>query len=211
MFRIIPRSGVVPRPLRRDEAGACIALGSNLGDRLATLRQAAGALDHLPDTRLLAVSHAYETAPIGPPGQGPYLNAAAVLATALPPVALLERLQCIERDAGRPAESQRQHWGARTLDLDLLLYDQAVLDQVAGHDGPSSPALHVPHPALHERGFVLRPLAEIAPQTVHPVLGKRIDQLLADLEAKHPSNDEEEDQDNDKGKDQDQDKDGMTG
>lgn len=184
-------------------------MGSNLGDRLATLRQAARALGDVPETRLLAVSHAYETAPVGPPGQGPYLNAAAVVATALPPAALLKRLQAIERDAGRPAESQRQHWGARTLDLDLLLYDQAVLDQDAGHVGPGSPALHVPHPALHERWFVLKPLAEIAPQTIHPVLGKRIDQLLADLETKHPSNDEEEDQDRDQ--DQDRDKDGMTG
>jgi len=158
-------------------------MGSNLGDRLATLRQAVESLTRLPDTRLLAVSHAYETAPVGPPGQEPYLNAAAAVATALPPATLLTHLQQIERDAGRPPESQRQHWGPRTLDLDLLLYDRAVLNQPADPNTPHAPALRLPHPAMLERWFVLRPLAEIAPDAIHPLRNQRIDQLLAELEA----------------------------
>jgi 2-amino-4-hydroxy-6-hydroxymethyldihydropteridine diphosphokinase len=137
-----------------------LALGSNLGDRAATLRAALAALKQLPRTWLVARSRWHETAPAGgPAGQGPFLNGAALLATGLEPLELLGELQRIEHQLGRRRD---QRWGARTLDLDLLLVDRLTL---------RSAALELPHPRMAVRRFVLAPAAEAAPWLVHAESG----------------------------------------
>lgn len=127
-----------------------IALGSNLGDRGAHLSAAREALAAIPGTRVLAVSDVEETAPIGPPGQGPYLNQMAALVTTLEPLELLDRLLEIERSRGR-VRSVR--WGARTLDLDIVRFGDRRI---------STPRLVVPHPELGHRDFWQRELAQLA-------------------------------------------------
>lgn len=127
-----------------------VALGSNLGDRLGHLRQAVGGLRRLG--RVEAVSSLYETAPVGGPQQGPYLNAVVLLDTELDLLELLDRLQELEAAAGR---RRRQRWGPRTLDLDVVAYDGPPLEHRR---------LLVPHPRAAERRFVLEPLAEVWPQ-----------------------------------------------
>ena len=134
-----------------DPVIAYVALGSNLGDRRGHLEAAFAALDRLPGTRLLARSGLYETAPVGPPGQQDYLNAAAELSTSLEPLELLEALLSIEQARGRV---RRERWGPRTLDLDLLLH---------GEHRISGPRLTLPHPAMLDRAFVLAPLCDLAP------------------------------------------------
>lgn len=151
---------------------ACIGIGSNVGDRHAHIAAVRAALPLIPETSLLAFSNVYETDPVGPMPQEKYLNAAALLETALPPGKLLQALRDIEARAGRPPVNQRVHWGPRTLDLDILLYGQQVI---------SSSELTVPHPRMHERWFVLRPLADVAPEAVHPLLKKSVRELLAAL------------------------------
>jgi 2-amino-4-hydroxy-6-hydroxymethyldihydropteridine diphosphokinase len=156
---------------------AYVALGSNLGDREAILRDALAALAATPGVERLRASSLYETEPIGPP-QGLYLNAVAELETTLDVFALFARLGELERAAGRVRTAVRN--APRRLDLDLLLFDDACLE---------TPALVVPHPRLHERAFVLVPLAELAADLRHPRLGLRIDELLArrgDRSAVHP-------------------------
>jgi len=147
---------------------AFVGLGSNLGDRAATLWRALGALAGSPQVELVAVSSFYETDPVGPSPQGPYLNAAARLRTTLSPRALLQLLLAIESAAGRVRGPERN--AARTLDLDVLLVDEICLEQ---------PGLSLPHPRLHERAFVLEPLAEIAGEVVHPALHVPIAELAA--------------------------------
>ncbi|HYE60985.1 MAG TPA: 2-amino-4-hydroxy-6-hydroxymethyldihydropteridine diphosphokinase [Phycisphaerales bacterium] len=147
---------------------AAIALGSNIGDRRAHVHAAFQALGALPDSKLLASSDLFETAPVGPVPQGHYLNAAAKLETWLPPRALLEHLLAIEKTQGRDRGSE-QRWGPRTLDLDLLLYDGLTIDE---------PGLQIPHPRLHERLFVLEPLARVWPDAVVPGHGRTVAQLL---------------------------------
>ena len=138
---------------------AFIALGANLDDPLGQLRAALDTLAALPGSRLLRASSFYRTAPVGAPGQPDYLNAVAALETTLPPEALLTALLAIEHDFGR----QRAYRNApRTLDLDLLLYDDLVIDR---------PQLQIPHPRLHLRAFVVVPLAEIAPDLRLPGRG----------------------------------------
>lgn len=161
-----------------DGVTAVIAMGSNLGDRVAALRGALAGLDATTGTAVVAVSRAYETEPVGPAGQGPYLNAAAAVRTELEPRALLARCVALEAQAGRPPAERREAWGPRTLDLDLLLYGELVI-----HDPPR---LCVPHPRLHERWFVLKPVCDVAPDAVHPVLNRRMRDLLADVEASPP-------------------------
>jgi 2-amino-4-hydroxy-6-hydroxymethyldihydropteridine diphosphokinase len=146
---------------------AFVALGSNLGDREAHLRHAARALAATPGVRVLAGSRVYETDPVGPGPQGPYLNAVLALETQLAPAALLERLLAIEAQRGR-VRSTRD--GARTLDLDLLLHGDAVARE---------PGLTLPHPRLAERPFVLEPLADLAPQRPVPGRGATVAVLAA--------------------------------
>lgn len=147
---------------------AYVALGSNLGDRLAHLEAAFAALAALPDTRLVARSAVFETPPFGPPGQQDYLNAAAALSTRLAPHALLDALLAIEQTRGRV---RRERNGPRTLDLDLLLHGDAEV---------RDPRLTLPHPAMLGRAFVLVPLCELAPDRV--VAGHTLAQHLALLD-----------------------------
>jgi 2-amino-4-hydroxy-6-hydroxymethyldihydropteridine diphosphokinase len=143
-----------------------IALGSNLGDRRGALEHALDAL--VPDLSDITCSSFHETEPAGVGEEHPrYLNAAVIGFTTLPPLALLERLMDIEQEQGRV---RPYPMAPRTLDLDLILYGDAILDQ---------PRLSVPHPRFREREFVLAPLAEIAPDMVDPVTGKTITELLA--------------------------------
>ena len=132
-----------------------IALGSNLGDSLGILNSAIAAIQTSSQIELIAVSSWYRTTPIGPP-QPDYLNGCAIVWTSLTSQEFLNTLHAIEAKFGRVRE---EVWGARTLDLDLLLYGDAIID---------TPDLQVPHPRMTERGFVLVPLAEIAPDTIDP-------------------------------------------
>jgi 2-amino-4-hydroxy-6-hydroxymethyldihydropteridine diphosphokinase len=153
-------------------ATAFVALGSNLGDRERQLADALAGLRATPGIAALVCSRLYETAPVGPVGQGPYLNAVARLETSLAPRALLERCLALESAAGRVRSGIRNE--ARSLDLDLLLYGDRCIEE---------PGLSVPHPRLHQRPFVLAPLRELAPDRRHPRLGRPVAELAAALEA----------------------------
>ncbi|MCW0451859.1 2-amino-4-hydroxy-6-hydroxymethyldihydropteridine diphosphokinase [Xanthomonas sacchari] len=146
-------SAATPAPVQ-----ACIGLGGNLGDAAATLRAALAALDTLPQTRLLRASQLYRSPAWGREDQPDFINAAALVSTTLPAPELLQALLDLEHRHGRQ-RLPGERWGPRTLDLDLLLYAEAVIDL---------PGLQVPHPFLHERAFVLLPLAEIAADAVIP-------------------------------------------
>jgi pantoate--beta-alanine ligase len=147
-----------------------LGLGSNLGDRIGYLHVALDALRQHPAIRLRDVSSFWETAAVGGPrGQGRYFNAAALVETELAPADLLRELLAIEETLGR---RRGERWGPRTIDLDLLLAGETVIQ---------SPAVVVPHPRFHERRFALAPAAEIAPTWRHPILQKSVAQLLNDL------------------------------
>jgi 2-amino-4-hydroxy-6-hydroxymethyldihydropteridine diphosphokinase len=139
---------------------AFVSLGSNLGDRAGQLARALQRMAELPDTRVMELSPVFETEPVGPGRQGPHLNAVARLVTALEPRALLAALHRIEDEAGRCRGGER--WAARSLDLDLLLHGERVIDE---------PGLVLPHPRIAERAFVLEPLAALAATRRHPTLG----------------------------------------
>lgn len=149
---------------------AYVALGSNIGDREQHLRNALGKLHVNSNCRVGKMSKIIETKPFGGVEQDDFLNACLELYTLLTPAELLKTLHHIENYEGRKRDV---HWGPRTLDLDLLFYDDEII---------STPDLTVPHPGIPERDFVLRPMAEIAPALRHPVLGKTISELLAALE-----------------------------
>ncbi|WP_133479068.1 2-amino-4-hydroxy-6-hydroxymethyldihydropteridine diphosphokinase [Cognatilysobacter segetis] len=156
---------------------AYVGLGANIGDAAAAVEQAIGCLARHENIRLVARSSLYRTPAWGDTDQPDFVNAVARIETSLGAAPLLDVLLRIERDAGRDRARSRR-WGPRELDLDLLLYGQARID-TAG--------LHVPHPHLHERAFVLVPLAEIAPSLDIPGHG-RVDALAremasADIEA----------------------------
>jgi len=147
---------------------AFVGLGSNLGDRLANLGAAVDRLAWEPGFQLRKISLAYESEPIGPP-QPHYLNAVAQVGTLLSPRATLQRLRAIEELLGRV---RREHWGSREIDLDLLLFGDRMVRETG---------LQVPHPLLAQRAFVLVPLAEVAPDAVHPEARETIGQLLERL------------------------------
>lgn len=146
---------------------AYVGIGSNLDDPRARVLEAIEALRTLPDTRLEAHSRLYHSAPLDAPGQPDYVNAVAALHTGLSAAQLLEALQAIEARHGR---ERPYHNAPRTLDLDLLLYDDTAL---------SSPTLTLPHPRMHERAFVLRPLLELDPRAEVPGRGAAQDLLRA--------------------------------
>jgi len=150
-------------------ANAYVGLGSNLNDRESHIHQALTRLGRRDRIRLVTTSSLYETEPVGIVDQPLFLNAAVHLSTELEPAELLEVLQEVERRMGR---QRTIRWGPRIIDLDLLLYDDLIIDGTR---------LVVPHPELTRRAFVLVPLAEIAPQAVEPRSGRRVDELLRAL------------------------------
>ena len=145
-----------------------IALGSNLGDRTENLKEALALLQK-KGLRIVSVSDFITTAPYGVTDQPDFLNAAAEVQTEKKPLELLYVLLQVEQEMGR---KRLRRWGERNIDLDLLLYDDQIIDL---------PELKVPHPDMQNRDFVLRPLVQIAPDAVHPVLRKTMAQLWREL------------------------------
>ena len=158
----------MPRSPDARSVRAYIGLGGNLDQPAARIRRARAALSVLPNTREAAFSRLYRSAPMGPSDQPDYVNAVMALDTELEPLALLDHLQGIENVEGRVRLGER--WGPRTLDLDLLLYG----DDVIQHE-----RLTVPHPGLHQREFVVYPLFEIAPELTIPGRGALRDWVAA--------------------------------
>jgi GTP cyclohydrolase-4 len=150
-----------------------LGLGANLGDRQVSLARALGELRRVFDVD--AVSPAYETDPVGVLDQPRFINLVARARTAETPAAVLATLKRIERDLGRRPETEKRY-GPRPIDIDLLLYDDLVLDETVESEGRQM-SLQLPHPRMDERAFVLVPLADIAPDALHPVLGVRFAHL----------------------------------
>ncbi|MCC6502162.1 MAG: 2-amino-4-hydroxy-6-hydroxymethyldihydropteridine diphosphokinase [Deltaproteobacteria bacterium] len=149
---------------------AYIAIGSNLGDRIANVKKAVlRAADEVKAT-LVLLSSFYETEPWGMKEQGAFVNAVMGVETELTPAALLAHLKSVEAGMGR---QETERWGPRTIDLDIIFYG----DLVVGEDG-----LTIPHPSAHERAFVMVPLAEIAPEFKHPVLGRTVSEIAGSLD-----------------------------
>lgn len=151
---------------------AFIGIGSNLGDRRGYYRNALTALAALPGGRLLRSSSLYESEPLGEAATW-YINGVVELQTSLSPFDLLHCLQELERELGRTKTAQTKKWASREIDLDLLLFDDLIVE---------TRDLQVPHPQLHTRRFVLLPLVELAPYLIHPRLGKTVYALLAELQ-----------------------------
>ena len=154
----------------KNQGNAAIGMGSNLGESLDNLKNAIQTLDEIPGINLITYSNWYRTKPIGGPPQPDYINGCALLKVELTAHKLLEILLETEQKFKRV---RLEHWGPRTLDLDLILYDDLILD---------TPNLQIPHPRMRERAFVLVPLAEIAPDWIDPVSGKAIAKLLEEVE-----------------------------
>jgi 2-amino-4-hydroxy-6-hydroxymethyldihydropteridine diphosphokinase len=153
---------------------AFVAAGSNLGDRLKNFKQAQSLLEKTPGVTFLRSSPIYETEPVGGPPQGKYLNAVWEIETDLTAWNLLQMLLAIEKQLGR--EKLERNF-PRTLDLDLLFYGHEIVEQQG---------LFIPHPRLHERSFVLKPLADLAPEWIHPKLKKTVQSLLEDVLERNP-------------------------
>lgn len=149
-----------------------LGVGSNEGDRLALISKALKALAAEPGIAIETMAPIIETAPVGGPAQGRFLNSVAAIETTQPPQQLLQTLKRIEQSLGRIASGER--WGPRPIDLDILLYDAQVVQTAE---------LTIPHPRMHERRFVLEPLAHLAPDLAHPTLQRPIAALLAALPA----------------------------
>lgn len=161
--------GMVAVKIRRGWRRAYIACGSNIGDRRAHLDAAVAALRDEEQCRVISVSDWIETTPYGGVAQADYLNGAIAIETLYPPEVLLSRLQEIERAEAR---ERKERWGPRTLDLDILLYEDVVTQEER---------LTIPHRDMANRDFVLKPLSQIAPYEKHPVLGKSILELLDEV------------------------------
>ena len=146
-----------------------IGLGGNLGEVKAAFGSARAEIAVLPETTVTASSLLYRTAPVGPPGQPDYYNAVIAIETDMPSLALLDALQSIEHRHGRV---RTLHWGARTLDLDIIAIDADIVEL---------PQLSIPHPLMHTRQFVLRPMCDIAPEWHHPLLDASAASLLTGL------------------------------
>lgn len=144
---------------------AFLGIGANLGDRVHTLQQAVRRLHNTPGIQVLSASPVYASAPVGVTDQPDFLNAVLKIETQLTARALLHHMLAIEREFGRV---RIKKWGPRTLDLDILTFGDAVIDE---------PGLQVPHPHLHKRGFVLAPLCDLFPQGMHPVLARSFGEL----------------------------------
>ena len=154
---------------------AYIAIGSNLASPLEQVHAAVEALGEIPQSRIVAVSSFYRTPPLGPQDQPDYLNAAVVLETELGPEALLDNTQRIELQQGRVRKAER--WGPRTLDLDIMLF---------GHETINTERLTVPHYDMKNRGFMLWPLFEVAPDLIFPD-GIPLREILDNLHAEKPA------------------------
>lgn len=148
---------------------AYIALGSNLGDGEVNIREALHHLEAAGAVKVTKVSTLIRTKPYGVLDQPDFVNGVCEVETSLEPLALLKQMLQIELDMGRV---RKRHWGERNIDLDLIFYENEVLDL---------PDLKLPHPDLQNRTFVLEPLAEIAPELVHPVFHKTVKELLGEL------------------------------
>ncbi|MBP7669351.1 MAG: 2-amino-4-hydroxy-6-hydroxymethyldihydropteridine diphosphokinase [Candidatus Eisenbacteria bacterium] len=157
------------KPAGSERRWVALALGSNQGDREALLARAREAVAALYGP-LERVSNIYETEPVGPPGQGPYLNQVVLLSAQARAEEMIASLQAIEAKLGRKRAAGEERWGPRPIDIDILLEEGTVR---------RTPDLVLPHPRLHERAFVLAPLAEVLPEWRHPLLGKTVLELLA--------------------------------
>ncbi|WP_414578877.1 2-amino-4-hydroxy-6-hydroxymethyldihydropteridine diphosphokinase [Anabaena sp. CCY 9402-a] len=144
---------------------SALALGSNIGDSVAILAAATLELSEIPGIELEAKSSWYRTKAVGPP-QPDYINGCVIVQVKMSPQELLDTLLAIEQKFGRV---RRERWGARSLDLDILLYDDLIID---------TPNLQIPHPRMHQRAFVLVPLVEITPDWIEPVSGLAIKELV---------------------------------
>ena len=147
-----------------------LGIGSNLGDRRANTAEAIEKVSALPGTRVVRASSLYESEPLGN-AKTWFVNSVIEVETELGPEALLKKLKAIEESMGRKRVKGKR-WGSRIIDLDILLFDQDVVDKRT---------LKIPHPEMHKRRFVLLPLAELAPQVVHPQLGQTVSTMLATL------------------------------
>ncbi|HIE30648.1 TPA: 2-amino-4-hydroxy-6-hydroxymethyldihydropteridine diphosphokinase [Candidatus Poribacteria bacterium] len=145
---------------------AYVSFGSNLGNRLKNIKRGLEFVSRNRSITITKKSSLYETEPVGYANQGYFLNGVVEIETYITPHRLLSILKRAERDIGR---RRRRRWGPREIDFDILLYNQKCVD---------TPSLIVPHPRMHERGFVLIPLVEIAPKVIHPIFKKSVQQLL---------------------------------
>jgi 2-amino-4-hydroxy-6-hydroxymethyldihydropteridine diphosphokinase len=156
---------------------AYIALGSNLGNREQSLRLALAEIEKLPTTRILAIAPFLETDPVDAPPNSPrFINTAAALDTQLPPTALLQSLLAVEKSLGRERTPHQPKNQPRNVDLDLLLHGDTILND---------PGLTLPHPRMHQRRFVLEPLAAIAPDIIHPITRQTVLTMLQQLKDPH--------------------------